>query len=318
MRKNLVKAMATVMTTAALFSTTGAVLPVMAEEVSEGHVIGFCPPTMNNPFFYFIEQNVREAVEANGDTLITVDPQGDSQKQIEQVEDLLTQEIDVLLLCPFDSTAIKPALVSASESDVPIIVFDTKVVDDEYVTTTVASDNINAGRVVGEDLASKLEKGSKIAVIYSPAGETDRYRLQGFEEGIEGMDYEVVAKLDGKGDTGVSLPLAEDILQANPDLGAFFCCNDQAAIGAVQAIEAANKTGEVLVYGVDGSPEGKAAISEGSMEGTGAQSPANIGLLSVEAAYKVLDGEEIGKDTVVPTFLISAENVEEYGTDGWQ
>ncbi len=311
------KIMATVLAITMLVSTAGIALPVMADD-SEGKVFGFCPPTMNNPFFYFIEQNVRETVEANGDTLITVDPQNDSQKQIEQVEDLLTQDIDVLLLCPFDSTAIKPALVSADEKDVPIIVFDTKVVDDEYVTTTVASDNVNAGRVVGEDMAENLEAGSKIAIIYSPAGETDRYRLQGFEEAIADMDYEIVAKLDGKGDTGVSLPLAEDILQANQDLGGFFCCNDQQAIGAVQAIEAANRTGEVLVYGVDGSPEGKAAIAEGTMSGTGAQSPANIGLLAVEAAYKVLAGEEVEKDTVVPTFLINAENVEEYGTDGWQ
>ena len=289
-----------------------------AEESEGGKVIGFCPPTMNNPFFYYIEQNVREAVEAKGDTLITMDPQLDSQKQIEQVEDLLLQDIDALLLCPFDSTAIKPALVAADEAGVPVIVFDTKVVDDEYAATTVASDNINAGRVVGEDLAGKLEKGSKIAVIYSPAGETDRYRLQGFEEGIEGMDYEIVAKLGGKGDTGVSMPLAEDILQANADLGAFFCCNDQAAIGAVQAIESAGKTGEVLVYGVDGSPEGKAAIAEGTMTGTGAQSPANIGLKAVDAAYSILAGETVEKDTVVETFLINADNVNEYGTDGWQ
>ena len=90
-----------------------------------------------------------------------MDPQLDSQKQIEQVEDLLLQDIDALLLCPFDSTAIKPALVAADEAGVPVIVFDTKVVDDEYAATTVASDNINAGRVVGEDLAGKLEKAAK-------------------------------------------------------------------------------------------------------------------------------------------------------------
>lgn len=293
-----------------------------AEEEKEagegGRVIGFCPPTMNNPFFYFIEQNVRQAVEAKGDTLITMDPQLDSQKQIEQVEDLLLQDIDALLLCPFDSTAIKPALVAADEAEVPVIVFDTKVVDDQYAATTVASDNVNAGRVVGEDLAAKLEKGSKIAVLYSPAGETDRYRLQGFEEAIEGMEYDVVVKLDSKGDTGVSMPLAEDVLQAYEDLGAFFCCNDQAAIGAVQAIEAAGRTGEVLVYGIDGSPEGKAAIAEGAMTATGAQSPANIGLKAVDAAYRILTGETVEKDTVVETFLINGDNVEEYGTDGWQ
>lgn len=177
-----------------------------AADNQEGkRVIGFCPPTMNNPFFYWIEQNVRKAVEAQGDTLITMDPQLDQQKQIEQVEDLLTQGIDALLLCPYDSNSIKSALVSASEKDVPIIIFDTPVVDSEYVETTVASDNYKAGAVVAEDLKSRLPEGSKIACLVSLAGETDRRRLQGFTDTL-GDGYEIVAQLDGKGDTGVSLP----------------------------------------------------------------------------------------------------------------
>lgn len=290
---------------------------VSDENTEEKKVVGFCPPTMNNPFFYWIEQNVRSEVEGRGDTLITMDPQLDQQKQIEQVEDLLTQGIDVLLLCPFDSNSIKTALVSASEKNVPVIIFDTPVVDSQYVKTTVASDNYNAGVVVAKDLMTRLEKGGKIACLVSLAGETDRKRLQGFKDTL-GDDYEIVAELEGKGDTGVSLPLAEDILQANPDLGAFFCGNDQSAIGAVQAISAAKKTGEILVYGVDGSPEAKAAIAAKEMTGTGAQSPTNIAKYAVQAAYDYLDGKELDENTVVPTFIINQDNIDEYGAEGWQ
>lgn len=297
--------------------STEAVTGEAADNQEGKRVIGFCPPTMNNPFFYWIEQNVRKAVEAQGDTLITMDPQLDQQKQIEQVEDLLTQGIDALLLCPYDSNSIKSALVSASEKDVPIIIFDTPVVDSEYVETTVASDNYKAGAVVAEDLKSRLPEGSKIACLVSLAGETDRKRLQGFTDTL-GDGYEIVAQLDGKGDTGVSLPLAEDILQAHPDLGAFFCGNDPSAIGAAQAIRAAQKTGEILVYGVDGSPEAKAAIKAKEMTGTGAQSPTNIAKYAVEAAYACLNGESLEENTVVPTFIINQDCIDTYGTEGWQ
>ncbi|WRS27550.1 sugar ABC transporter substrate-binding protein [Oscillospiraceae bacterium MB08-C2-2] len=287
------------------------------EQAKEQLVFGYSPPTMNNPFFLWIEQNVRAVVEGKGDKLITVDPQLDPQKQISQVEDLLQQDIDILLLCPFDSASIKNALVAAEGKGVPVIIFDTPVLDPQYVKTTVASDNYNAGVVVAKDMMSKLPEGSKVAILASPLAQTDRLRVGGFRDTV-GEFFDIVTELDGKGDTGVSMPLAEDILQGNPDLSAFFCGNDPSAIGAVQAIESAGKTGKLLVYGVDGAPEAKAAIKEGKMEGSGAQSPTNIAKLAVDAAYRYLDGETLDENTVVETFIINKENIDDYVIDGWQ
>lgn len=280
-------------------------------------IIGFSPTTMNNPFFQWIEKNAREAVEANGDKMITVDPQMDPQKQISQVEDLLTQNIDVLIMAPFDSASIKNALVAASDKKVPVIIFDNPVLDPQYVASTVASDNYKAGQEVGKDMLTRLEKGSEIALIYSPMGETDRLRLSGFTDAV-GDTFKIVAELDGKGDTGVTLPVAEDVLQGNPNVKAFFCCNDPSAIGAAQAIAAAGKTGTIMVYGIDGSPEAKAAIKAGDMTGTGAQSPTNIAKLAVQAAYDVMDGKTVESKIAVDTFIINPENVDDYGVDGWQ
>ena len=287
-------------------------------DAKTARVFGFSPPTMNNPFFLWIEEHVREVVEGNGDTLITADPQLDTQKQISQIEDMLTQNIDVLLLCPFDSTSIKTALVAANEAGVPVIIFDTPVVNPELVATTVASDNFNAGYVVGKDMMTNLEEGSEIAVIYSPAGETDRKRIGGFNAAV-GDYFNIVAQMDGKGDTGVTLPIAEDILQAHPNLKGFFCCNDPSAIGAVQAVAAAGiKSGDIVIYGVDGAPEAKAAIISGEMYGTGAQSPTNIAKLAVQAAYDYLDGKELKENTVVDTFIINKDNVNDFGVEGFQ
>lgn len=283
----------------------------------KSYVFGYSPPTMNNPFFMWIEQNARRTIEGNGDKMITLDPQNDPQKQISQIEDLVVQDIDCMLLCPFDSASIKNAMMACKDAGVPIIIFDTPVLDPQFVETTVASDNVNAGYVAGVDMKRYLKKGDKVAILHSPTAQTCVLRVEGFMKAAEGY-FDVIGDWDGKGDTAESMMKAEDVIQGNPDLKAFFCINDPSAIGAVQAVESANKTGEILVWGVDGAPEAKHAIKAGKMIGTGAQSPKNIGAWAVEAAYKFLNGEKLPADTVVPTFIINEQNIDEFDINGWQ
>ena len=289
-----------------------------ATEEKDHYVFGYSPSTMNNPYFIWVDSQIREYVESRGDELITVDAQNDPAKQIELCEDLLMQDIDALLVGPLDSASIKSALVSANEKGVPVIVVDSLVIDTEYVETTVASDNYNAGLVCGEDAKKNLPEGSEVAIIAIPTAENCVKRVDGFKDAVGDYFTFVGNEPDGKGDTGTALPLAEDLLQANPGLDAFFTANDSMAIACVQAIEAAGRTGEVAIYSVDGMPEVKAAIKEGLVTGTAAQSPTQIAIASIEAAYTVLEGGSVEKDTVVPTFLINSDNVDEYGTDGWQ
>ena len=284
---------------------------------AEGVKFGFSVPTMNNPFFLTIVEAAKATIEGNGDIFIPGDPQMDPQKQISQIEDMLTQGIDVMVLCPIDSASIKPALTACNDKNVPIIIFDTPVHDPELVVTTVASDNVNAGYVAGIDMMTHLPKGSTVAIMHSPMAQACVDRVDGFMKATEGY-FEIVAVYDGKGDTGVTMPIAEDVLQGNPDLGGFFCVNDPSAIGCVQAIQAAGRTGKVIVHGVDGQPMAKQAIKEGTMHGTGAQSPINLGKIAVEKAYAHMAGEPVEKDTVVETFIINAGNVDQYNIDGWQ
>jgi ribose transport system substrate-binding protein len=123
---------------------------------------------------------------------------------------------------------------------------------------------------------------------------------------------------DGKGDTGATLPLAEDILISAPELKAFFAVNDPSAAGCVQAIAAHPDRKDILVYGVDGSPDAKKMIQEGTMTGTGAQSPIGIGKRSAEAALAVLANKPVEANIVIPTFIINESNVDQYTVTGWQ
>lgn len=279
--------------------------------------IGFAPTTMNNPYWVCIANTVRKYVESKGGTFVSVDPQNDQSKMNDQIGDLVAQGIDALLVAPIDSTGVKAALEQCKQKNIPVINFDTPVTDKDMVATIVASDNYNAGVVVAKDMMSKLDKGSKIAIMHSPVGQACIDRVDGFKKTV-GDYFDIVSTLDGKGDTGVTLPLAEDVIQSTPDLKAFFAVNDPSAIGCAQALKAHDMTGKVLVYGVDGNPDVKTKIKDGSVTGTGAQSPMTMGQKSIEAAYDILDGKTVDKTITIETFLITKDNVDKYGTTDWQ
>ncbi|PLR76752.1 sugar ABC transporter substrate-binding protein [Bacillus sp. V3-13] len=288
------------------------------KESDDQIVFGYTSMTQNNPFFQVLEESIRKKVEANGDKLITTNPAMDVSLQINQIEDMIAQGIDAIFLNPVDWEGIRPALVMLEEAGIPIINYDTEVKDFDYVTAYVGSDNKNAGRVAGEDLVKRFPDGGKIAILDSPTMNSINDRIDGFMEAIKGKNFEIVAQQDAKGDLETALDITEDILQAHPDIIAIMGGNDPTALGALAAAKAANVT-DIAIYGVDGSPDAKAAIAEGGpFVGTGAQSPISIGEQSVEVAYKVLKDEDFEKRTPVETFLINKDNVDEYGVDGWQ
>lgn len=285
----------------------------------ESYTFGYTCMDGTNPFFVILEQTIRDKVEANGDTLITTDPANDVSLQITQIEDMISQGIDAIFLNPAEAEGILPALDQLKEAGIPIINFDTEVADLSYVASYAGSDNYNAGKVCGDDLVAKCPDGGDIIVLDSPTMNSVVDRTNGFLDAIEGKGFNIVAQQDAKGNLEVSMGIAEDLLQAHGDVVAIFGGNDPTALGALAAANAAGIT-ECKIYGVDGSPDIKAELASGTslIEGTGAQSPINIASTSVDIMYKLLSGETVDERYPVETFLITADNVADYGTDGWQ
>ncbi|MDD7729501.1 MAG: sugar ABC transporter substrate-binding protein [Clostridia bacterium] len=306
------------MVSAAILTAVAVVAPT-AVVSAEGLKFGYTCMDGTNPFFVTIENKMREMVEANGDELIAVDPANDVTKQIPMVEDLIVQNIDGMFMNPVDAEGILPALDQLKEANIPIIGFDTEVADMSYLVSYAGSDNYNAGKVCGEDLVKRCPDGGKIIVLDSPTMQSVTDRTNGFLEAIDGKGFEIVGQQDAKGNLQVAQGLAEDLLTANPDVVAIFGGNDPTALGALAAAKGQGFT-DLLIYGVDGSPDIKAELAKGDsmIAGTGAQSPVTIAETAVELMYKYLDGEEIDDRYPVETFLITADNVADYGTDGWQ
>ena len=284
--------------------------------IAEGQLIGYTCMDGTNPFFVTLEAAIREVVEANGDELISLDPQNSNEKQIAQIEDMISRGVVAMFVNPVDRDGIIPALDKLQEAGIPMFGFDTEVAEMSYLVSYAGSDNYNAGYVCGLDLCEKLPEGGPIIVLDSPTMQSVVDRTDGFLAAIEGKGFEVVAQIDCMGNQEQGNLNGTDALTAHPDAVAIFGGNDPTALGAFAAAEAAGSS--ALIYGVDGSPDIKALIAEGKVTGTGAQSPLSIGKTIAELYYKWLAGETVEARYPIATFMINADNVAEFGTDGWQ
>ena len=292
------------------------------EAEEEGYKLGFSGIDMENPYFITLENAIRESVTSSGNTLITEDPEGDAQKQASQITEMIEAGIDAIFLSPVNWEEITPSLQELQEADVRIINVDTQVKEMDYVDAYVGSDNEAAGRMCGEALIEKCPDGGKVLILECPTQNSINERITGFEEAISKAEvgFEIVARENTDGKFEKSVEVAQNILKEHTDVTAIMCGNDQIAVGAQTAVNLLGMD-DVIIYGVDGSPDIKKELekSDTQIAGTAAQSPINMGKKAVEVGLAILNGEEYEKENYVEIIdMITKDNVEMYGADGWQ
>jgi ribose transport system substrate-binding protein len=287
-------------------------LAFTAAATAQAQTIGVSFQTFSNQHWVRWEKGIRTAVEPAGVKVVAVDAQYDSVRQIGQIEDLISSKVDLLIVVAVDGKAIKTALESAKKANIPVIIADIPVDNPELVTSTVATDNVLAGRLVGERLVKESGGNAKVAIVdYSPI-KSVRDRVDGFLAAIkDSPGIEVVARQDALPSTEAVLPVVENFLQSNPEITDIFCINDLGAFAAINASKAANRS-EIRIYGVDGNPDAAKAALKGEMIGTSAQFPIEMGLKAGEIALKILKGETVPKEVPVAAKFIAKENAQEY------
>lgn len=284
-----------------------------------GRLFGFCGVDMSNPFYETLKDSIQTELEEQGDRIMVRDPAGDVSLQVTQIQELIDAGVSAVFVCPADWEEITPALEALDEADIPVINLDTEVKETELTDAFIGSDNKNAGAVCGQDLVTKKPDGGRIAIIENPIMNSVNERITGFEEAISGSGFEVVKRINTGNDVSGVKEEVKTLLKENEKLDAIMCGSDPMAEQVMAAIEEEGRT-DVLVYSVDGSPAIKTAIYEGKngMTGVGAQSPIQLGKTAVKVADAILSGDDYEKETHEETFLINRDNVEMYGTDGWQ
>ncbi len=287
------------------------------------YLVGFSGIDMENPYFITLEDTIREELEKQGNfELITENPSTDATQQANDIMAMINQGIDAIILSPVDSDQISSSIQALKDAGVLIVNVDTKVSDIEDVDAYIGSDNYKAGQLCAEDLIEKCPEGGKIAILESPTMNSVTERIQGFEDTIEesGIPFEVVARDDTQGELEKALEASQNILNANPDVVAIMCGNDQLAVGARTAANLYDGSGDIYIYGVDGSPDIKKELKKAGNQiaGTAAQSPITLGKDAADTVVKMLTGEEYEPTIYEDVFMINADNVDEYGTDDWQ
>lgn len=277
-----------------------------AETSGEGIKIGVSIADQSNVFYVDIVDGMEAAIQ-EGDELIIVDADFDAAKQLNDIDDMIQQGVSAMLIDPVDSNSIAPAIEACNAAGIPVIAYNSPV--NQEVASTVATDNYLAGQLVGQALGEALGGEGEVAMLTYNVAEVCLDRANGFKDAIsEYPGITIVEEQEIEPGTDTALPVAENILQAYPDLAGMFALNDPSALGCVAAVESANKLDQVKIVGVDGSDDGKAAIQEGKMLASAAQDPVTIGSTAVETAYQVIAGETVETDIAIPSYLVDASN----------
>ena len=282
------------------------------QEGSKGKLFGVTFQTLNNPFFVDLNEGLKDVVEANGDRLVTLDAQWNSLKQRNDISDLIMQGASAIFINPVNWKGIKGSLLQAKEKSIPCIVVDAPAQDMDLVLCTVASDNVEAGRLAAQALV-QVCRPAKIVILHLQANKACIDRVEGFTQEIAKYpDMEIIDIQEGKGTTEGARPVMLDLMGRYPELNAAFPINDPSALGTISALESTGKLDRVTVVTVDGSVEGVAAIKAGKLHSTSAQFPKEIGRTAAQKAYKSLAGKEVEKEFKVRVELITKENADSF------
>jgi ribose transport system substrate-binding protein len=271
--------------------------------------------TLNNPFFIDMKKGAEDAATRLGATLIVqaAEREVDVDKQMQIIENLIQSKVSALCVTPSGSKEVVPAIVKANRAGIPVVIVDTRVDSQALkqaggqVAGFIGSDNFEGGKLAGEFIVKRLGGKGKVAILEGiPGHETGDSRLKGFHSALEGHpDIQVVASQTANWERDQGYNVFQNILQSHPDVQALFACSDLMALGAVEAIASAKKTGTIVVVGFDAFSEAREAVQKGTMDATIAQSPYEMGSRAVENAYRLLKGEKVEEDISVKIQLVS-------------
>lgn len=262
--------------------------------------IGLAVSTLNNPFFVTLSEGAQAEADAQGVELIVVDAGDDAAKQTNDVEDLISRNISVLIVNPVDSDAVAPAVKDAIAKGIKVVSVD-RVVNGVDVDCAIASDNVAGAATATEYLVSLLGEGAKVAELQGTSGASATIdRGEGFHS-VADEKLDVVSSQTADFNRSEGMTVMENMLQANPDIQGVFAHNDEMALGAVEAIGSK----EIIVVGFDATDDAVAAVSEGRMAATVAQKPDLMGATAVDTAVKLIAGETVEKELPVEVELVT-------------
>ncbi|MGA5301019.1 sugar ABC transporter substrate-binding protein [Nucisporomicrobium flavum] len=269
-----------------------------------GDIVGLITKTDTNPFFVKMKEGAQQAATQQGLKLQSFagKQDGDNEAQVQAIENLMSSGAKGFLITPSDSKAIVPSIDKAKQQGMLVIALDTPTDPPDAVDATFATDNYQAGKLIGQWAKAKFAKDgkqAKIAMLDLNANQVsvDVKRDQGFLDGfgipvgdpnrigdendprIAGHDV-----TDGAEDGGRTA--MENLLQKDPSINLVYTINEPAAAGAYQALKSAGKDKTVTIVSIDGGCPGVDNVAKGVIGATSMQFPLKMASLGIEAIAK--------------------------------
>src|SRR6516225_2353390 len=290
---------------AAIFSP----VPVMAQGKT---VIGVALAQDDNPLYILMLRGIRARAQELGWDVVAVSSNEDKLKQINGVQDLIARGVKGILISPIDAVGVNAAYDAATQAKIPIISL-ARGSSSPNQTLHVGINEKQIGREIAEWTAKQIGGEGKIAMLLGPSGAPAfRNLAEGYTEVMAKFPgIKIVFRTEGLLSRERGVKHAEDAMVANPDLKAIYASNDDIALGAVQAVIAANRKGQTLVTGMNGVPPALRAVKEGGLALTVELNPVQWGRLGVDVLASFLKGETVGKQVFIKHRLVDATNVDE-------
>ena len=270
-------------------------------EKKDAYKVGFAQTESNNPWRIAQTESMQAEAEKLGHQLVYTDAAGSAAKQVADVNSMIAQGVDLIFLAPREEKPLIPAVMAAKQAGIPVILLDRNVdqslakAGEDYVTF-IGSDFIQEGQRMAEWLIAN--NGGKMKIIElegtvgsSPAND----RKKGFDDAINAAGgFEIVASQSGDFARDKGRQVAESLLQAHPDANVVYAHNDEMAMGAIAAIEAAGKVPgkDILVLSIDGGKEAVQAVVDGKINAVVECNP-RFGPKAFETMTRYSNGEQI-------------------------
>jgi len=264
----------------------------------------------DNPFYIAMLRGIRARAQELGWEVATVSANEDKVKQINGVQDLVARGVKGILISPIDAVGVNAAYDAAKAANVPIVSVARGSTSPNQ-TLHVAMDEKQIGRDIAEWTAKTIGGEGKVAMLLGPSGApTFRNLGDGYTEVMaKHPKIQIVSKSDGPLTRERGVKQTEDALVANPDLKAIYTANDDVALGAMQAVLAANKN--TLVTGMNGVPPALRAVKDGKMAMTIELNPVLWGRLGVDVLAQYLKGDKVEPRVFIKHVIIDKTNIDE-------
>ena len=280
-----------------------------------GAKIGVTIANFDDTFLTYMMDGMKAYGAEKGADMEFVDAKEDMAKQMDQVENFIVQQKDAIIVVPVDTSAAGPMTAAANEAGIPIVYVNRVPSELPDGTYYVGSDSLVAGQLQMEYLVGAIGEEAKIVILQ---GKLDNEAALKRTEGNEMVaaqypGIEILDKQTGEWQRNEGMMVTEDWLNKYGEtLDAIVCNNDDMALGAIQALKDGGLNKEILVVGVDATPDGLAALEAGTLAATVFQDAAGQGGGGVEVALKAIAGESVDKETWIPFILVTPENLADF------